>query len=478
MSNMALVPVLSLADAAERYNDLSHFVQAVLHDGIDFGVIPGTNKPTLLKPGAEKLCALFALTPQFTEVETTEDWTGKDHGNEPFFYYKILCQLTKGGVVVGSCIASCNSWEERYRYRIQNRSCPECGAPALLKSKDKPEWFCWKKKGGCGFIFPLNDKRITDQPEGRVPNPNIFDQVNTFVKQAQKRAMVGATLIAANASEYFTQDMEDIIISGDWKEVSEKPEEKKVDSPKAKLETTGKYVHQSQPGDQPPMLEDDWVSPSEDSSPAPAPVVVETPWEENGIIYRKKDGGIQLKFGTDWRPTLEQAKLSPAAIKTVTDLFKDGFEMEGHLNKHFGVKKLASLNWQQVMALLNFKKKSIKHPLYYGEKAPEIQVEMPKVSEGKKSSGYNQALVDLFDPKGAVDPETLQDFMVEADKFSKPEELKVFLDAGLNLKDHGQELVSILNIVSSSPEDYPLLQGGKLSLQVKELVDHAKTSAH
>src|SRR5712691_3578553 len=43
----------------------------------------------------------------------------------------------------------------------------------------------------------------------RVPNDDIFSQVNTLQKMAQKRAMVGAVLIATRASGFLTQDMED-----------------------------------------------------------------------------------------------------------------------------------------------------------------------------------------------------------------------------------------------------------------------------
>jgi hypothetical protein len=42
-----------------------------------------------------------------------------------------------------------------------------------------------------------------------VPNEDIASQVNTINKMAQKRALVAATLIAVNASEFFTQDLED-----------------------------------------------------------------------------------------------------------------------------------------------------------------------------------------------------------------------------------------------------------------------------
>src|SRR5436305_40562 len=38
----------------------------------------------------------------------------------------------------------------------------------------------------------------------------IADQVNTIQKMAQKRSLVAAVLIAVNASEFFTQDVEDM----------------------------------------------------------------------------------------------------------------------------------------------------------------------------------------------------------------------------------------------------------------------------
>ena len=45
----------------------------------------------------------------------------------------------------------------------------------------------------------------------RTPNPEIADTINTVLKMAQKRAYVAATLSATNASEYFTQDMDDFV---------------------------------------------------------------------------------------------------------------------------------------------------------------------------------------------------------------------------------------------------------------------------
>ncbi len=48
----------------------------------------------------------------------------------------------------------------------------------------------------------------------RVPNEDIASQVNTVQKIGQKRAFVAATLIGVNASEFFTQDIEDLELVG------------------------------------------------------------------------------------------------------------------------------------------------------------------------------------------------------------------------------------------------------------------------
>lgn len=205
-----LSPAASIAQLRERYKVFNQFVKDILHAGVDYQTIPGTDKPSLVKPGAEKLATLFGLSARFTAVEKVEDWTGIDHGNEPFFYYVYRCELYRGELFVASCDGSCNSREKKYRYRNADRVCPTCGKPTIFKSKQKPEWYCWTKKGGCGATFTANDKRITDQGTGQVPNPDIADQVNTLQKMAQKRAFVGAVLIATNASEYFTQDVEEM----------------------------------------------------------------------------------------------------------------------------------------------------------------------------------------------------------------------------------------------------------------------------
>jgi hypothetical protein len=214
------MPALSVPQAIQRFNTLVEFVQHVMHEGVDYGKVPGTDKNTLMKAGAEKLTTLFGLTVRFQVVEQTQDWTGDQHGDEPFFYYWYRCLLSRGDLLIAEADGSCNSRESKYRWREAKRRCPSCGAAAINRSKYAPRgapkgtapgWYCYAKAGGCGAEFAAEDAAITIQSTGRAPNPDICDLVNTIQKMAQKRALVAAVLIGCNASEFFTQDLDDIL---------------------------------------------------------------------------------------------------------------------------------------------------------------------------------------------------------------------------------------------------------------------------
>lgn len=201
------MPALSLDQAIVRRDVLVRFVQEIMVRDTDYGIIPGTPRPTLLKPGAERLCSFFGLTPDFEVVKEVEDWASE----EPLFYYRYKCRLLRDGRVIGDGEGSCNSREGKYRWRTADRVCPHCQKPAIRKSKKEPGWYCWSKIGGCGATWSDdNEPAIVNQNAGRIPNPDIFDQVNTIQKMAQKRAFISATLIAVNASEFFTQDVEEM----------------------------------------------------------------------------------------------------------------------------------------------------------------------------------------------------------------------------------------------------------------------------
>lgn len=164
-------PQKELTTAIAHYTTLTQFVSKVLKENVDYGIIRGTKKPSLYKAGAEKICQLFKLRPEFTLVRHIEDWTGEAHGlKEPLFYYNYRCVLyypKVGGTPVGEATGSCNSLENKYR--------------------------------GSNWRWEL---------------------VNTIDKMSQKRAFVSACLVSTGASEYFTVDLDT------WENINNDPSEK------------------------------------------------------------------------------------------------------------------------------------------------------------------------------------------------------------------------------------------------------------
>lgn len=218
-------------------------VRTELKEGHDYGVIPGTNKPTLLKPGAEKLAKLLNCYDDYEIVERTEDW------DKPLFRYLVRCTLSDMATAtkISSGLGECNSYESKYRYRW----IPEAEVPAHVEKKTL------RTRGGKRTLFEFDfaiEKRETTGQYGKsaeywdgfnkaiqdgktrrvtkkskagrdltgqemdvdltlyqVPNPDIFDQINTILKMAKKRALVDAALSAGRLSDLFTQDLEDFI---------------------------------------------------------------------------------------------------------------------------------------------------------------------------------------------------------------------------------------------------------------------------
>jgi hypothetical protein len=200
-------PVMDVAMARERLMQFQQFVKEYLVENEDFGVIPGTPKPTLLKPGADKLCELYGLADDYEVTQRTEDF------EKGLFDYEVKCVLMSkgGGFLVSTGLGSCNSYEKKYRWRDAQRLCPNCGKDSIIKGKAEygGGWLCFAKKGGCGAKFPEADPGIVNQTVGKVHNDDVADLKNTILKMAKKRAKVDATLSATRSSGLFTQDTED-----------------------------------------------------------------------------------------------------------------------------------------------------------------------------------------------------------------------------------------------------------------------------
>ena len=163
-----------------KIQQMQNVVQKTLKKGHDFGEVPGTSKPTLLKPGGEKICMLFGLNPEYEFLQTTEDY------DKEFFSYNIRCTLFRNRQPVAQGVGSCNSKEKKYRF-VNVDTIPETYIGQSEEYTDKYGRVRYK-----------------------INNPDICSLVNTILKMAKKRAFIDAVLQVASLSEVFTQDIEDM----------------------------------------------------------------------------------------------------------------------------------------------------------------------------------------------------------------------------------------------------------------------------
>lgn len=223
-TNGFLTTAMTANDIVAQVQLIQDVMSKVMRDGEHYGVIPGCgDKPALLKAGAEKLCLLFRLDPQF---ETHETWDGAH------YTVKSKCTLyhIPTGQRVGSAEAVGTTKESKHAYRDASRKCPNCGKEAIIKGKKEygGGWLCYAKKGGCGGKWSDGAQEIEGQKVGKVQNENLADQYNTVLKMANKRSLVAATLIATAASDLFTQDIEDLPVVVIDTDAVVKPESKKA----------------------------------------------------------------------------------------------------------------------------------------------------------------------------------------------------------------------------------------------------------
>ena len=171
------------------YSVMEELGKDVLKINIDYGLIPGVNKPVLLKPGAEKLCKAFDL-----QVKSIDCISEKVELNNNYIDFSYKCIITsKSGIRLGICDGNANSKEEMFRYMYVPAAKVPCKKELdLLKFEGKGKW----KK--------VNDKWVWFE---RTENLDILSLKNSIQKVAQKRAFVGAILMAVGASEFFTQDI-------------------------------------------------------------------------------------------------------------------------------------------------------------------------------------------------------------------------------------------------------------------------------
>jgi hypothetical protein len=158
------VNINAISQTIQKISQLQTVIQKNLRQNHDFGVIPGTNKPTLLKPGAEKILMLLGITSEYTTEEKIMDY---ENG---FFAFTVRCTLLKNNCKITEGLGHCNTREKKY---------------------------------------------IRQDP---------YTLANTALKMAKKRSQVDATLTVASLSDIFTQDLEDMDLNGNTPQQNNKPQ--------------------------------------------------------------------------------------------------------------------------------------------------------------------------------------------------------------------------------------------------------------
>jgi len=158
-------PIATPQQLIAYHGDMINIIQKALKEGTDYGVIPGTKKPTLYKAGAERINIAFGTHPRYELVEKEinhnyeniyyDKYKKKNETSFGLYRYVYKCRITKAdGQIVAEGEGVCSSLEAKYISRPR-------------------------------------------------------DSENTVCKMSQKRAFMAATLHAFGLSDQFTQDLDD-----------------------------------------------------------------------------------------------------------------------------------------------------------------------------------------------------------------------------------------------------------------------------
>lgn len=188
--SLIVAHAMTLKDLQAQITRIRQAMKAVMQPGVHYGVIPGTPKPTLYKPGAELLFAMFRISPE-PDIE--------DLSEEDLIRYRVRMRGVHAptGNVIGWGVGECSTSEEKYRWR--NAVCQE-EFDETDPERRRVKWQKWKDRRTGEWH---TEKRI-------MVRTTPADLANTALKMAAKRARVDLALSALGASDVFNQDLEDL----------------------------------------------------------------------------------------------------------------------------------------------------------------------------------------------------------------------------------------------------------------------------
>jgi hypothetical protein len=205
---IAPVQRLTATDIVARTLLVQEVMKAVMKKDVHYGVVPGTDKPSLLQPGAEKLLMAFQLAPEL-EVDDLSI-----SGEVARYRVRARIRHVPTDEVVGEGVGECSTDEEKYRWK--KAVCDEeFLATPIDRRREK-----WRASDRGKYVV----KQIRTEPA---------DLANTVLKMAKKRALVDGAKSTCAASDVFEQDLEDlekdlIERSGDDRRPPEAPKRKEA----------------------------------------------------------------------------------------------------------------------------------------------------------------------------------------------------------------------------------------------------------
>lgn len=171
------------AQIRAQVNLIQEVMAAVMKKDTHYGIIPGVSKPSLWKPGAEKLLATFRISAQIKCVE--------DLSTPTAIRYRVTVQgVSPSGAVLGEGIGEASSDQTKYAWR--EMICQQ----EYDETPPDQRRAIWKKG-----THPYKVMQIRTNPA---------DQANTILKMAHKSGLIAMCLVVTGASDIFTQDIEDL----------------------------------------------------------------------------------------------------------------------------------------------------------------------------------------------------------------------------------------------------------------------------
>lgn len=176
---------MALAEIIQHVALVQEVMRNVMKPDVHYGQIPGTDKPTLYKSGAELLCMVFRIAQSYevTDLSTPDA-----------VRYQSVCVGTHqiSGLVLGSGMGEASSSEAKYKWRKAFQS----------------EWDATPEASRRKYqAYNKSTRQKYDVLQVRT---EPADLANTILKMANKRAMLAMVLNVTAASDCFTQDLEDM----------------------------------------------------------------------------------------------------------------------------------------------------------------------------------------------------------------------------------------------------------------------------